>query len=131
MQNTPLADSNKVNIDIEEFKNSINDIIKELEVNPEKINEMNSEQVLEIEKYLNPYNATIFGPERYTCISFTNLKEKYMQKLLTTALIGFTYQMADEYVIDDYELKTTLDQNDFMDSVPNPDKNNEQHLKNL
>lgn len=118
-------------ISLDEFKNSISDIIKELETNPEKINEMTTEQVIEIEKHLSPYGATIYGPEKYTCISFTNLKEKYMQKLLTTALIGFLYQMSSEYTIDDEELTTVLDKNDFMDEVENPDKHNTDHISNL
>jgi hypothetical protein len=118
-------------ISLDEFKNSIFDIIKELETNPEKINEMTTEQVIEIEKHLSPYGATIYGPEKYTCISFTNLKEKYMQKLLTTALIGFLYQMSSEYTIEDEELTTVLNKNDFMDEVENPDKNNKEHISNL
>jgi hypothetical protein len=118
-------------ISLDDFKNSISDIIKELETNPEKINEMTSEQVLEIEKHLSPYGATIYGPEKYTCISFTNLKEKYMQKLLTTALIGFLYQMSSEYTIEDEELTVLLNKADFMDEVENPDKNNTNHISNL
>ncbi len=118
-------------ISLDDFKNSLSDIIKELETNPEKINEMTQEQVLEIEKHLSPYGATIYGPEKYTCISFTNLKEKYMQKLLTTALIGFTYQMSSEYTIEEEELKIKLNRDDFMDEVENPDKNNSVHISNL
>jgi hypothetical protein len=118
-------------ISLDDFKNSLSDIIKELETNPEKINEMTQEQVLEIEKHLSPYGATIYGPEKYTCISFTNLKEKYMQKLLTTALIGFTYQMSSEYTIEDEDLKIKLNKDDFMDEVENPDKYNSLHVSNL
>ena len=118
-------------ISLDEFKNSISDIIKDLEANPDKINEMSTEQVLEIEKHLSPYGATIYGPEKYTCISFTNLKEKYMQKLLTTALIGFLYQMNNEYTIEDEELTTVLNKDDFMDEIDHPDKNNKDHISNL
>jgi len=125
-----ITGSNK-GIDLEDFKNSLNDIIKDLETNPELINEMSAEQILEVEKHLNPYNATIFGPEKYTCISFTNLKEKYMQKLLTTALIGFTYQMSSEYQIEEEDLKVEHKKEDYMDSVEHPDKHNKELLHNL
>lgn len=118
-------------VDLEDFKNSLNDIIKDLEENPNIINDMTPEQVLEVEKHLNPYNATIFGPEKYTCVSFTNLKEKYMQKLLTTALIGFTYQMASEYVVEDDDLKAELNKEDFMEAAENPDKHNKELLQSL
>lgn len=119
--------SNSLSMD--DFKSQIDNIISELETNPDKINNLTEEQVVEVEKYLNPYGATLYGDEKYTCISFTNLKEKYMQKLLTTALIGFTYQMCDEYEIDDEELKTTLDKTDFEEETENPDKKNLDFMK--
>lgn len=118
-------------IDLEEFKNSIGDIMKELQTNPEIINDMTPEQLIEVEKHLNPYGATIYGPEKYTCISFTNLKEKYMQKLLTTALIGFTYQMSSEHVIEEDDLNVSIDKDDFMELKEHNDKNNVQHVENL
>ena len=118
-------------ISLDDFKNSISDIIKDLETNPEKINEMSQEQVLEIEKHLSPYGATIYGPEKYTCISFTNLKEKYMQKLLTTALIGFVYQMSNEHIVDEDELTAVLNKEEFMDDIENPNKHNTDHIRNL
>lgn len=118
-------------IDLEEFKNSITDIVKDLETNPERINNMTMDQIIEVEKYLNPYGATIYGPEKYTCISFTNLKEKYMQKLLTTALIGFTYQMATEHTIHENDLVNQPNKDDFMEIRENPDKHNKQHIENL
>ncbi len=131
-----LNNSNNLNdlnnkIDLEEFKNSITDIVKDLELNPERINDMTNDQIIEVEKYLNPYGATIYGPEKYTCISFTNLKEKYMQKLLTTALIGFTYQMATEHLIEEDELNNEVNKDDFMELRENPDKYNKQHVENL
>jgi len=119
-QDTPINDS----VSLDDFKNQIGDIIKELESDPEKINNLTEEQAIEIDKYLNPYGATLYGDDKYTCVSFTNLKEKYMQRLLTTALIGFTYQMADEYTVEDDELTTQLNKDDFNEYSENPDKNN-------
>ena len=109
---------------LDDFKNQIDDIIKELEHNPEKINNLTEEQAIEIDKYLNPYGATLYGEEKYTCVSFTNLHEKYMQRLLTTALIGFTYQMTDEYTIEDEELTSELNKDDFYEESEHPDKKN-------
>jgi hypothetical protein len=123
------------NVSLDDFKNQINDIIKELEVNPNKINELTDEQVIEVDKYLNPYGATIYGDEKYTCISFTNLKEKYMQRLLTTGLVGFLYQMNKEYEIDDNDLneeyKLELNKDLFYEDVDHPDSKNSDFLKKL
>jgi hypothetical protein len=113
-------------ISLDDFKNQIDDIIQDLEQNPDKINEFSEEQVLEIDKYLNPYGATLYGEDKYTCVSFTNLREKYMQRLLTTAIIGFVYQMNDEYQIEDEELTAQLDKDQFYDYNENPDKNNKE-----
>ncbi len=123
------------NISLDDFKSQIEDIVKELETNPEKINNLTDEQAIEVDKYLNPYGATIYGEDKYTCVSFTNLKEKYMQKLLTTGLIGFTYQMAREYEVDDDELedeyKQQLDKEQFYEYSDNPDKKNPEFMKNF
>ena len=122
------------NISLDDFKSQIDNIIKDLETNPEKINDLTDEQAIEVDKYLNPYGATIYGEDKYTCVSFTNLKEKYMQKLLTTGLIGFTYQMAREYEIDDENLdenyKQQLDKEQFYEYSENPDKKNPEFMKN-
>lgn len=121
------------NTSLDDFKLQLEDIVKELEINPEKINELTDEQAIEVDKFLNPYGATIYGEDKYTCISFTNLKEKYMQRLLTTGLIGFMYQMSSEYVIDDEELNETykplLNKDDFYDFIDHPDKNNKEFLE--
>lgn len=122
-------------ISLDEFKNQIGDIVKELETNPDKINELTDEQAIEVDKYLNPYGATIYGEEKYTCVSFTNLKEKYMQKLLMTGLVGFLYQMNKEYEIEDTDLKSEyleqLDKDLFNEMIPHPDSNNTEFLANL
>lgn len=119
------------NVSLEDFKNSINDIIKDLEEHPEKVNDLTIEEAIEIEKYLNPYSATLYGDEKYTCISFTNLKEKYMQKLLTTALIGFTYQMCKEHVIEEDDLEVKINKDEFTEYKDHQDKENKEYINNL
>lgn len=54
-------------------------------------------------------------------MSFTNLREQYMTKLLTTALVGFTHQMCKEHVTD---VEPDLNEEDFMHEVQHPDANN-------
>lgn len=103
---------------------TIEDLIKELESNPDAINKMSEEELCEIEKKLNPYGSTIYGDEKYTCLSFTNLREKYMTKLLTTGLIGFTYQMCKEHNVDEDNMDVQLDTNDYLTIKEHPDKHN-------
>lgn len=103
---------------------TIEDLIKELESNPNAIDKMSEEELCEIEKKLNPYGTTIYGDEKYTCLSFTNLREKYMTKLLTTGLIGFTYQMCKEHSVDEDDMNVKLNVNDYLTIKEHPDKHN-------
>lgn len=103
---------------------TIEDLIKELESNPDAINKMSAEEISEIEKKLNPYGTTIYGDEKYTCLSFTNLREKYMTKLLTTGLVGFTYQMCKEHSVDEEDMNVKLNVNDYLTIREHPDKHN-------
>lgn len=125
----------EVNNSLDEFKSQIDDIVKELESNPDKINELTDEQVIEVDKYLNPYGATIYGEDKYTCVSFTNLKEKYMQRLVLTGLIGFLYQMNKEYEINEEDLNDIymeqLNKNNFYENIPHPDSTNKDFLNKL
>lgn len=116
---------------MDNFSEQINEIIEEIEKNPDKLDELSEEQITEIQKKLNPYGATLYGDEKYTCVSFTNLKEKYLQKLLMTSLVGFCYQMNDEYEVDEDDLEIKLDKNDYYEYSDHPDKNNKELLTNL
>ena len=122
-------------ISLDEFKNQIENIVQELEQNPDKINELTDEQAIEVDKFLNPYGATIYGEEKYTCVSFTNLKEKYMQRLLMTGFVGFIYQMNKEYEIDEDDLKSEyldqLNKDDFYEMIPHQDSSNKEFLNAL
>lgn len=106
----------------------LDDLIKELEQNPNYADNLSEEQLVAMEKKLNPYGATIYGDERYTCLSFTNLREQYLTKLLTTALIGFTYQMCKEH---DTDLEPELDESDFTKKVPHPDFSNKELMDKI
>jgi hypothetical protein len=122
-------------ISLDDFKSQIGDIVKELESNPEKINELTDDQAIEVDKYLNPYGATLYGDDKFTCVSFTNLKEKYMQRLLLTGLVGFLYQMNKEYEVEEEDLNpeytNQLNKDDFSELIPHPDSKNETFLKKL
>ncbi len=111
----------------------IENLVKELETNPDFVNNLTEQQLEDIERKLNPYGSTIYGDEKYTCISFTNLREKYMTKLLTTALVGFTYQMSKEHKVDTYELKGKfiVDEEQFKKTRSHPDKNNTTLINNI
>lgn len=112
---------------LELFKQNIDQIISEIEEDPDKIDEMDlsEEQISAIRQHINPYVNTITGSNKITCLSHTNMTKDYLTKLLTTTMIGFLYRMCDEYEILDEELNQEINDDDFMDEVPNPDLNDE------
>lgn len=107
---------------MEEFMLNIDLIIEEITKNPSIINDFNDDEIIEIHKKLNPYNSTIVNDKntKYTCLSYTNLREEYLEKLLTTSLIGFLFRLNDEYEIDEEYLTEEIDEAKFVETVPNP-----------
>ncbi len=71
------------------------------ELNEESIADMPEEKLIEYRKKLNPYGRTIDGADNYLTFSFTNLKEKYMEKLLMTGMIGYLNRALDEWRVPD------------------------------
>lgn len=116
---------------LEYFKENIDDIINDIENDPESIDNLTEEQLTELRKYINPYGRTIDSDDKsYTCVSYTNMTKEYLTKLLMTTMVGFTYRMCDEYEILDDELNVEINDEDFMDEVPNPDLDDELLVNN-
>ena len=96
--------------------NNIDDLLKELKENPDKIYDSNitEEQLLEVTKKLNPY--TYVRPRddsgddivRLAAISHTNLQEDYIKRFLMTSMVGFIHRMGSEYQIDEEDRQYTL-----------------------
>lgn len=104
------------------FMDNIDQIIEDLTANPMLINEFSEEEITAIHKKLNPYTSTITNDDgkEYTCLSYTNLREQYLEKLLTTALVGYLYRINDEYEIEEEYLKEEINEADFVETVENP-----------
>ena len=73
------------------------------------VDTLTDEQVTELRKRMNPYGRTIEGSGDFTCLSITNLSEKYMQRFLMTSLVAFLYRQCDEYLLDDGEPPCRMD----------------------
>ena len=81
-------------------------LIGDIMENPERLLDENltAEQILEIQKRLNPY-AGIAGPppaperKRVAACSYTNLREDYLRRFTATSFVGFIYQMFQEWEV--------------------------------
>ena len=87
-------------------------LIKELIENPDQIDNMTDEQVEETMKSIKFYNTITYKPcNKFTCFSITNLKERYLKRLIMISLKEFLYKMLEEYngVDDKVDIKNFLD----------------------
>lgn len=83
---------------LEEFSMSnIHTLAEEITNNPEKIADLTPEQVDELLKESNPYGMTLNVAESYGLFSITNLREKYITRFTTTAMIGYLFRLMEEY----------------------------------
>lgn len=107
---------------MEHFMENIDKIIEDINDNPMLINTFSDDEIIEIHKKLNPYTSTIAstGDKKYTCLSYTNLREQYLEKLLTTSLVGYLYRMNDEYEIEEEYLNEEINEADFVETTVNP-----------
>ncbi len=76
-------------------KTNINKLLKDL--TPETLAKLSNEDIIKVKKVLNPYNTVMESTGNFLSFSFTNLEEKYMDKLKMTSLIGFLNRMLDEW----------------------------------
>ena len=79
--------------------NELESILNEL--SEEHINDMTEAELLEYRTKLNPYGRVIQGSDKILTFSYTNLQEKYMEKLLLTGLIGYLNTALNEWHVPD------------------------------
>jgi hypothetical protein len=70
-------------------------------ITPENLADMDYDEIMELRKQLNPYGRTIEGSDKWMTFSFTNLSEKYNEKLLLTGLVGYLNRACDEWHVPD------------------------------
>jgi hypothetical protein len=85
----------------EEFDSLVRDILQ----NPEKIltAPLTEEQLVELQRRVNPYKpladlpAPVDGKVLTAAVSYTNLREDYLKRFVTTGITGFLFQVAEEH----------------------------------
>lgn len=86
-----------------DFDNLVNDILE----NPELLldSKLTDDQILEIQKRINPY-AGLAGPQsekserkRIAAVCYTNLREDYLRRFTATSMVGFIFQVFQEWEV--------------------------------
>lgn len=95
----------------------------------EKALDLTDEQVNAIFESARPSYKSLgtASTEKHVIATVRNLREQYQKKLITTAMCGFLFQMKDEYLVDESDLTSPPNKEDFMYELPSklPDNFNE------
>ncbi len=106
-------------------------LIEELTKNPDKVDELTEEELASVEKKINPYGCLVDADERYSVISFTNYREKFMERLMMTSMVSFMRQLVNEWEVDVDDLDAPLNKEEYTRTERNPDKDNKTLMDNL
>lgn len=78
--------------------------------NPDIINDLDDDEVLELRKSLNPMGGIINTKKVYANMGLINWRDKYLRRLHMTALIGYLYRALEESTSDNKQsVKEFLD----------------------
>lgn len=104
----------------------LDDIAKDASV----IDTLPDDQLLQLQKLISPYGTVPESScvDRWTCLSFTNLRQEYMKKMLITGLVGYLYRKCDEY---GRQFKDTVDNMDDMEAAERQVVANQKRLSKL
>lgn len=119
-------------------KNLLNSLIDEISVgNIDSVNEqlgqLTEEQLDALFGEAQPFKSLGTASSNKMVIgSVSNLRERYLKKLITTTMVGFLFQMKEEYRVDEEDLTNPPNKDDFMEELPSsiPDDFNSSILYN-
>lgn len=77
----------------------LNKLLNDIANDPSIVDTLPEDEMLRIQKLISPYGTVpeSVGADRWTCLSFVNLRQEYMKKMLITGLVGYLYRRCDEY----------------------------------
>lgn len=64
---------------------------------PDEVHNLTPEEVVELRKYLDPLGTIINTDKKYANLSIINWRDKYLRRLIMTSMIGYLFQLSDEY----------------------------------
>jgi len=66
---------------------------------PSIVDTLPEDELNKIQNLISPYGtvAESSNNDNYTCLSYTNLRQEYIKKLVVTSMVGYLYRRCDEY----------------------------------
>lgn len=90
-----------------------------MEAVEEKIAQLSEDQLDALFGEAQPFKSLgTASTEKFVLGSVSNLREKYLKKLITTAMVSFLFQMKDEFSVDEKDLTTPLNKDEFYEEAP-------------
>lgn len=101
MSNTSILGKSFADFKAEDLSNPalVNQLLAEINENPDILDQLPDDQLLRVQKLVSPFGTVPESAmvDRWTCLSFVNMSQEYMKKLLVTAAVGYLYRRCDEY----------------------------------
>lgn len=83
-----------------------------------KVAGLSEEQLNALFSEAQPFKALgNASSEKLVIGSVSNLRERYLKRLITTSMVGFLFQMKEEFTVDDEHLATPINKDDFYEEV--------------
>lgn len=90
----------QINKMTQEFRTPTQQLLDQIASGERSVDDLSYEELVELRKRSSPFGTAIKmegDTSKYYAYSVINLREDYIMKLMTTALIGFLYKANDEY----------------------------------
>jgi hypothetical protein len=93
-----------------DFTSQLSQLVQEIEATPslisnlteEQIDNLTEEQITKLRKATNPYAVSLGNTNGIVCTSIINVRDDYIRKFHTTALVGYLYRAWSEYNTDEF-----------------------------
>jgi len=82
-----------------EVRKQISDYAKR--IGKKNMGKMDFDKLLKFRKTANPYGRTIEGSDKWVSFSYTDLREKHIRQMTTTAMVAFLNRKLDEWDVPD------------------------------
>lgn len=108
---------NKMSSNIERLR----ELSAQIAADPDKVYELDSEDCIEVRKFMNPLGGVVSTKKSYVNLSLVNWREKYLRRFHMTSLVGYIYRMLEEYEPEKELLKEDLRYKAELKDATDPD----------
>jgi len=104
--------------------NELQKLIKSILDEPEKLNEMSKDEIMELRKKTNPYGVIVPANKSWINFSIINMRESYLKRLYMVSLVGYLFRTLEEY-----QYEPTEEQIKMLSSINGVDERKEKETE--